>query len=122
MVHSDTATPLGVADLARIDGAARTYGAEKPSAVARVLMPPSVLLPSTPKEGIEEGRKIFRRARRRNIRFSGWRETYFERLTGAVELKTGREVFGPNRILEIVQKLQTWDKDVAAALYAHTGV
>lgn len=116
------ATPLGAVDLARVDGAARSNGAERPSAVARVLMPPSVLLPNTPEAGIEEGRKIFSRARRRNLRFSGWRETYFERLTGAVELKTGREAIGPNRILEIVQKLGTWDKDVAAALYAHTGI
>lgn len=108
--------------LARLDVIARAQGLERPSAVAEVLMPRSVLTAAEPADrAIAKGWRLYGRGRRRGVKFSGWRDTYFERLTGTVTLKDGdQEQIKANRLLEIVQKLNHWTKDISAALYAHT--
>ena len=67
------------------------------------------------------GWSLFGRGRRRSLRFSGWRDTYFERLTGhrmdrALVLHEIKE----NRLRSVIEKINLWGKDIEAALYMHT--
>jgi hypothetical protein len=67
------------------------------------------------------GLALFGRGRSRGLRFSGWRNTYFERLVGQWrDRQLVAHTFKENRLASIIEKIGSWGKDVEAALYIHT--
>lgn len=103
------------------DAAAKSVGAETPTSVANMLFPRVVLdHEGAASEAIEAGWRFFARGRRRGLTYSGWQQTYFERLTGSwIDRHGVLHNFKENRLLHVVQKLQQWDTNPSAALYAH---
>lgn len=99
-------------------------GAERPGGVSEVLFPACVHESNSSLGArLEAGWKYFGRGRRRGIKFSGWKHTYFERLTGHwMERDMVLHQIKEDRIRSIIQKANSWDKNVEAALYAHTDV
>jgi hypothetical protein len=112
------------AKLRALDGQASTVPTDFPSGVAQVLCP-SVLLTTvgTPETKISRGWEFYRRARESGVQFSGWRDTYFERLTGHRAIGPGQyQSFKENRLLSIIGKIRLWDQNVASSLYIHTDI
>lgn len=107
-----------------LDYAAQLVGAESPSSVASVLLPRIVRLSEDDAAtAIENGQRMFGRGRRKGLRFSGWRHTYFERLTGAWYDRLGtKESIKQNRVLQAIEKMNLWDHNVQAAIYVHTNL
>lgn len=105
-----------------VDQQADAVGAERPSSVASMLLPRGVRLSGAALQtAIDDGQRLLGRARRAGLRFSTWRHTYFERITGAWYNRSGnREVIKPNRLFEVVDKINRWGVDAKAALYIHT--
>lgn len=109
-------------DVRRIDGAARDIGFEAPSSVASMLCPKSVMqVAGTATDAIDAGQKTYGRGRSLGLRFSGWRHTYFERISGAwYDRKGAKNIIKENRLLQAIEKLNSWQKNSEAALYLHT--
>jgi hypothetical protein len=105
-----------------LDDAARKVNAERPSSVANMLLPRVVQLSTeNPAAAIEAGLKTLGRGRSRGLRFSTWRHTYFERLTGAWYDRFGeRTEIKNNRLLGTIEKLNQWGQNAEAAFYIHT--
>jgi hypothetical protein len=110
------------ANIRALDEAAASVGAERPSAVANMLLPRMVQLSTeNAAEAIEVGLRALGRGRRRGLRFSTWTHTYFERLTGAWYNRLGqRSEIKSNRLLGTIQKLNQWGQNAEAAFYIHT--
>jgi hypothetical protein len=84
---------------------------------------PSVVLGAagTAEDKISRGWEFLARGRKKGLVYSGWRDTYFERLTGRHAAKSG--VLLPlkeNRLLAIIEKINSWNHAIASSLYAHT--
>jgi hypothetical protein len=95
---------------------------ERPGAIAEVLCPHLVLTTAgTTEDRVNAAWALFGRARRRGVRFSGWRHTYFERLTGSF-MDGGGNVhrIKENRLASVIDKIRSWNRDVQGALYIHT--
>lgn len=110
--------------LRSLDDQAKFNGTERPGSVANVLCPAPILSAvGNTQAKIERGWELLGRGRQRGIKYSGWRDTYFERLTGHRARKSGEyEAFGENRLLNIINKVIAWDHNVASSLYAHTDI
>lgn len=110
--------------LRALDQIADRRGTERPSGVADVLCPKAVLVDAgNTLDRIAKGWEFLGRGRRLGLRFSGWRDTYFERLTGHRALPTGAaERLKENRLLHIIEKINQWNHNVASSLYAHTDI
>ncbi|MGQ0589822.1 MAG: hypothetical protein ACT4N8_09870 [Sphingosinicella sp.] len=105
-----------------LDDVADRVGTERPSGVASVLCPPAVLRgEGATIDKLRRGWRFLGRGRQMGRRYSGWRDTYFERLTGrrAIDANHTQEI-KENRLLRIVEKINLWDTNVASSLYAHT--
>jgi hypothetical protein len=107
-----------------LDDAAMLAGTERPSAVANVLCPALVMKAGgSTADKISRGWDYYGRGRQLGLHFSGWRDTYFERLTGRRALGAAHyDVFGENRLLHIIEKIRQWDRNITSALYAHTNL
>lgn len=108
----------------QIDLLATQVGTERPSGVANVLCP-AVVLPANGNAAakISRGWDFLRRGRRSGAHYSGWGDTYFERLTGHRSPAPGQYTrFKENRLLNIINKILQWNQNVASALYAHTDI
>lgn len=107
-----------------LDQAAQQIGAERPTAVAGMLVPGHVKISTeNPAHAIESGLRMLGRGRRRGLRFSTWTHTYFERLVGVwYDRFGGRSVIKPNRLLAVISKLNEWDKNAEAVFYVHTDI
>lgn len=114
----------GPAHLRTLDAAARKHGFEAPSSVASVLCPSIVRRAAgTVAEALDAGQRMYGRGRTRGLRFSGWRHTYFERLTGAwYDRFREKRSIKNNRLLEAIGKLNSWPNNSEAALYLHTDI
>ncbi len=112
------------ARLRALDLQAKIARTDRPSSVANVLCPvPLLTAAGTAAEKITRGWDFLGRGRQRGIKYSGWRDTYFERLTGHRANRAGDyEEFKENRLLNIIDKINLWDKNIASSLYAHTDV
>lgn len=112
----------GAAGIKALDAVATAHGFEAPSGVASVLCPKIVRRTGgSVSDAIQAGQVVFGKGRARGIRFSGWRHTYFERLSGAWYDRIGnKEVIKTNRLLKAIEKLNRWEKNSEAALYLHT--
>jgi len=110
------------AALRELDRIALEIGTERPSGVANMLCPRVVMRPmGTTSEKISRGWEYLARGRRNGLSYSGWRDTYFERLTGHHASKVGNPVpIKENRLLGIIQKINNWNHAIASSLYAHT--
>lgn len=119
-----TAWNGGTAGLRSLDAIATLHGFEAPSGVASVLCPKIVRLSTgSVADAIGAGQKLFGKGRTRGIRFSGWRHTYFERLSGAWYDRFGqKQVIKTNRLLKAIEKLNRWKKNSESALYLHTDI
>lgn len=113
------ATPTQVHAL---DECASVAGAERPSSVANVLFPRRVSESvGSVDDRLRSGWALFGRGRRSGLKFSGWRHTYFERMTGRwIGADSATHEIKENRLASIIEKLRTWGKDVEAAMYLHT--
>ena len=112
------------ASLRLLDLQAKAFGTELPSGVAQVLCP-SILftVQGTTQAKISRGWEFFRRGRKSGAHFSGWRDTYFERLTGHRAIGPGAySQFKENRLLSVIDKIRLWNHNVASSLYAHTDI
>jgi len=88
----------------------RYRGVKGLRSVCEVLAPSILLDSSLPRaERYERCWEIYRRARRRGLRLSGWTDTYFERLT--------RENVG---LESIIEKIGEWQSNSDVAFYLHT--
>lgn len=107
-----------------LDAAARSVGAELPSSVASMLLPKLVRKSTaSASTAIEAGQRMMGRGRRRGITYSGWRHTYFERLTGAWYNRRGnKETISQNRLLKAIEKIVEWGKNAEAVFYLHTNL
>lgn len=107
-----------------LDTAARAVGAESPSSVATMLLPKVVRTSALPASAaIEAGQRMMGRGRRRGLVYSGWRHTYFERLTGAwYDRRGGKEAISQNRLLKAIDKINEWGKNAEAVFYIHTNL
>jgi hypothetical protein len=105
-----------------LDSAAMKAGAERPTAVAEMLLPKVVHLSTENPDGaLEGGLKLLGRGRKRGLRFSTWTHTYFERIVGSWYDRFGsRKVIKSNRLLTAIEKMQEWDKNAEAVFYIHT--
>jgi hypothetical protein len=105
-----------------LDRVAQIVGAGRPNAVADMILPRAVMHADGPLAArLEAGWAFLGRSRRTGIRFSGWKHTYFERLTRTHALANGTyRSFGENRLKSIVEKLGAWSTSSAAAMYAPT--
>jgi len=110
--------------LRALDDEAKLVRTERPSSVANVLCPtPLLSAAGNTRAKIACGWDLLGRGRQQGIKYSGWRDTYFERLTGHRAKKSGDyEKFKENRLLNIIDKINTWDHNIASALYAHTDI
>lgn len=122
VVSAKAGFPAVHEDLRSLDDCARSVGAELPSSVAGVLFPQRVVDSAGPTDQrIKKGWELFGRGRRAGLKFSGWKHTYFERLTGHwIDAKTNLQEIKENRLASIIEKINAWDKDVEAAFYVHT--
>lgn len=109
-------------DVRRIDSVAKESGFEAPSSVASMLCPKPVMQAAgTASDAIDAGQRTYGRGRRLGLRFSGWRHTYFERISGAwYDRKGTKNIIKENRLLQAIEKLNSWSKNSEAALYLHT--
>lgn len=116
--------PETPARLRALDGPAKAVRTERPSSVANVLCPAPLLnAPGNTAEKIARGWDFLGRGRQRGIKYSGWRDTYFERLSGHRAKRAGDyERFKENRLLNIIEKIDSWNHNVASSLYAHTDI
>lgn len=107
-----------------LDAAARSVGAESPSSVASMLLPKVVRTSVKPAaEAIDAGQRMMGRGRQRGLVYSGWRHTYFERLTGAwFDRKGTKETVSQNRLLKAIEKINEWGKNAEAVFYIHTNL
>lgn len=107
-----------------LDKAAKAALAETPSSVASMLLP-NIVRTSTqaPSDAIEAAQKMLGRGRRKGLSYSGWRHTYFERLTGAWYNRRGtKETISQNRLLKTIEKINEWEKNAEAVFYLHTNL
>lgn len=107
-----------------LDKAALSVNADTPSSVASMLLPKAARISKqTAAEAIEAGQKLMGRGRRKGLSYSGWRHTYFERLTGAwINRKGNKETISQNRLLEAIGKINQWDRNAEAVFYIHTNI
>lgn len=107
---------------AELNIVAKAIGTERPTSVASVLMPTLVRdNPAVANDAIVEGQKLFGRGRRKGIKFSTWRHTYFERITGAWYDRAGRRnEIKPNSLLEVITKANRWGGNRSSSFYLHT--
>lgn len=112
------------ADQRALDMAAEAVGAERPTAVAEMLLPRVVHLSTgNPDGAIEAGLKLLGRGRKRGLRFSTWTHTYFERMVGAWYDRLGaKRDIKTNRLKGVIQKLVAWDRNAEAVFYLHTDI
>jgi hypothetical protein len=110
------------ARLRLLDAQADKVRTERPSSVASVLCPTAVFSSQgTTEAKISRGWNFLGRGRRKGLKFSGWRDTYFERLTGHRALGPNQlEPFKENRLLHIIDKINLWNRNITSSLYAHT--
>ena len=116
--------PESATSLQALDNEAGAIGTERPRGVANVLCPRILLTANgTTEAKISRAWDFFGRARQGGAHLSGWRDTYFERLTGHRATAPGHyEKFKEDRLLSVVNKIRQWDQNVASALYLHTDV
>ncbi|WP_336986186.1 hypothetical protein [Altererythrobacter aquiaggeris] len=112
----------GAEEVGALNIAAKSAGFEAPSSVASVLCPRIVRqAKGSAFDALNAGQVVFGRGRRRGIRYSGWRHTYFERLSGSWYDRFGQKrTIKANRLLEAITKLNAWQMNSEAALYLHT--
>lgn len=112
-------TPAG---LRALDDEARAVGTERPSAVANVLCPSVLMrLAGGTQAKISRAWDLLGRGRQSGIHYSGWGDTYFERLTGHRAHAPGHyEQLNENRLVSIIHKIRLWNHNIASSLYAHT--
>lgn len=115
--------PERAAWLSDLDRVLTARGGERPTSVSDVLLPATVTTANgTLDERLHAGSRLFSRGRRRGIRYSGWRHTYYERLTGYfLDRESKRhEIKQENRLKAIIGKINHWGKNAEGALYLHT--
>lgn len=117
-----TAWNCNIQGVRRIDAAAKDLGLEPPSSVASMLCPKSVMQTTgTASDAIDAAQRTYGRGRSRGIRFSGWKHTYFERISGAwYDRKGKKNIIKENRLLQAIEKMNAWPNNSEAALYLHT--
>lgn len=110
--------------LRALDQQARSVNTDRPSAVANVLCPgPLMRAVGNTDAKIARAWDFLGHGRRQGIKYSGWRDTYFERLTGHRAEKAGEyEQFKENRLRNIIEKINSWNHNIASSLYAHTDI
>lgn len=108
--------------LRALDQAAIAHEFERPSTVADMLFPSVANSPGLDAaDSVDLALDLFGRGRAMGLRFSNWQHTYFERLTGLTQDRNGhRSKFRDNKLLEIIQKLNTWNRNAQSALFIHT--
>ena len=109
-------------DLHKLDRVASAAGAERPTAVAEMLLPKVVHLSTeNPNSAVEGGLKLLGRGRKRGLRFSTWTHTYFERIVGVWYDRFGeRTEIKANRLVSTIEKMKKWEKNAEAVFYIHT--
>jgi thymidylate synthase len=133
LLHEDRAFLILEADdvdikPARLEAATKLLvaaGFERPESVASVLMPISVLKSNgSLAEKLNRGVSTFSRWRRiSKAPISGWTHSYYERLVGVMGKRNGQtKQLGLDHISHIVEKMNSWKKDVRAGIYAHTNL
>lgn len=105
-----------------LDVAAKSVRAEPPTTVSAMLAPPAISNPAlVVEDAIEAGLKTLGRGRRRGLTYSGWKHTYFERLSGAYYDRTMvRRTIGQSYLIEMIKKSIEWNKNYEAVFYIHT--
>jgi len=110
-----------VGQLRVLDIAARRRSCERPSSVSEMILP-SVCEGAfgNAAQAIDRGLEFFGRARERGLRFSGWTQTYFERLVGEWRDRQGtHHRFRSNKLLDVIDKLNLWNRNAESACYIH---
>lgn len=123
-IVADGQWPESRAKLRALDEQAAVVGTEPPSGVAQMLCP-SILLSAAGDTNakISRGWEFYRRVREAGVHLSGWRDTYFERVTGHRAVGPGEyEEFKDNRLLSVIKKIRQWNQNVASSLYIHTDI
>src|SRR5690349_5376192 len=78
-VTSGVAWPATDQDIRKLDAAAKSVGAERPSTVAEMLFPGAAKQSTgNAAQAIEAGLQMLGRGRRKGLSFSRWGHTYFE--------------------------------------------
>lgn len=123
-VTSGIGWPAASHEIWKLDAAAKSVGAEKPSTVAEMLLPGAAKQSTgNAAEAIEAGLRMLGRGRRKGLTFSGWGHTYFERLVGAFyDRNEVKNTFGQNRLLGVITKLNDWGANAEAVFYIHTNL
>jgi hypothetical protein len=123
-VVAENEWPESSTSLRALDEEANAVGTERPSSVANVLCPRLLLTAGGGTQAkISRAWDFFGRGRQAGVHLSGWRDTYFERLTGHRATARGHyEQFKEDRLLSIINKIRLWDRNVASSLYAHTDI
>ncbi|UOR14675.1 hypothetical protein [Qipengyuania aquimaris] len=110
--------------LRKLDSVATAHNFERPSAIANMLFPVAAAAENlSVAEATEKGLELFGRGRAKGLRFSNWRHTYFERLSGqSVDGNGRRERFRDNKLSDVIAKLNAWNKNAESALFIHTSL
>ena len=115
---------LDTSDIAvrRLDAVAHRVGADRPNVVADMILPRAAIRHrGTLDERLSAAFEFLARSRRRRIKFSNWKHTYFERLTRTYARPHGPyQPYGENRLKVIIEKLGSWRTSSAAAMYVAT--
>jgi hypothetical protein len=111
-------------DRQALDNAARGVGAELPSSVTSMLLPKIVRNShEDAAAAIDAGQRMMGRGRQRGLKYSSWKHTYFERITGAWYDRYGnKHEIKQNRILDSINKINEWNKNAEAVFYVHTNL
>jgi hypothetical protein len=111
-------------NLRLLDQAAMKFSWERPSSVSEMILPAACESGNyNAAESIERGLVMLGRARKRGVRFSGWKHTYFERMVGEFRDKDGsRHHLRQNKLLSVIEKLNLWNRNAEAACYIHTAL
>lgn len=112
------------ANLRRLDQTAQRLAWERPSSVSEMILPAACEAGNhSAADSIELGLLMLGRARRRGVRFSGWKHTYFERLVGQFQDRDGiRRILRQNKLLSVIEKLNLWNRNAEAACFIHTAL
>lgn len=110
-----------VRQLRILDIAARRRSCERPSSVSEMILPSVCDGPfANAAQAIDHGVSFFGRARERGLRFSGWTQTYFERLVGQWQDRHGaNHRFRSNKLLDVIGKFNSWNRNAESACYIH---
>lgn len=103
------------ASLRAVDLLAAGEGAERPRSVASMLMPqPVIEHPGGASDALSYGLAMLERGRTIGKRYSGWQDTYFERMC------RGFGTPGAAPLFNLCDKARKWGTNHQAAFYLHT--